>query len=322
MHRLRGFTLVELLVVIAIIGILISLLLPAVQAARAGSRRMQCASHLKQIGLGLHGYHAAHGSFPPANYTYTEGLCAADQAVAAGEDPQTGANWLIAILPYVEQESLHEAYDFDRFNEAEENRRVRETFVATYACPADLAAGELTVPASGPAGAYGLNVPFMSGSYRAVAGRSDGENFLDSADHLRYAREWYGPLHTVGIRGLKPERFRNILDGTSSTLLVGESTTQTQPQYRTFWAYSYAYFSVSSAVPQPRTLLGDYDRCKATGGHGHSKPCKRGWGSMHAGGLNFALCDGSVRFVNTSIDMGLFAELATIAGGESARMPE
>ena len=321
-NRPRGFTLVELLVVIAIIGVLVGLLLPAVQAAREAARRIECASHLKQIGLALHSYHAACCSFPPANYTLNEGVCYADQIVANGGVPETGANWAIAILPYVEQKSLYEAYDFDRFNEAPQNRRVRESSVAAYVCPADLNTGEPAVPATGPAGRHALDVPFMPGSYRAVSGRSDGENFLDSAEYLHYPRSWFGPLHTVGIRGLTPETIDNIRDGTSSTLLVGESTTRTQTQYRTFWAYSYAYFSVSSAVAQPRTLWGDYDRCKAADGQGHSSPCKRGWGAMHPGGLNFALCDGSVRFLSTAVDPELFAAMATIDGSELVETPQ
>jgi prepilin-type N-terminal cleavage/methylation domain-containing protein/prepilin-type processing-associated H-X9-DG protein len=315
-RRRRGFTLVELLVVIAIIGVLVGLLLPAVQAARETARRIHCASNVKQIGLALHNYHAAHRSFPPANYTLSEGVCYADQVVANGGRPETAANWAIALLPYVEQEPLYRAYDFDQFNEAAENRRVRETSVPAYVCPADLDATETAVPATGPAGRYALSVPFMPGSYRAVSGRSDGENFLDSAEYLHYPRSWFGPLHTVGIRGLVPETIDNIRDGTSSTLLVGESTTRSQPQYRTFWAYSYAYFSVSSAVAQPRTLWGDYDRCKAADGQGHSSPCKRGWGAMHPGGLNFVLCDGSARFLATDVDPELFATMATIAGNE------
>lgn len=315
-RRARAFTLVELLVVIAIIGLLLAMLLPAVQMAREAARRITCANRLKQIGLALHGYHNAHRVFPPGNYTLNEGTCMLGQATPDGEDPQTGPNWAIIILPFLEQDSLHAAYDFDTFNESEKNQRVRETAVATYRCPSDANTTHLEVPGSGPACEFALNVPFMPGSYRAVAGRSDGKNFLDSAEYLKYPREWYGPLHTVGIRGLEPESIEDIRDGTSTTLLVGESTTRTYTQFRTFWAYSYAFYSVGSVVPQSRTLLGDYGQCRAMGGYGHSSPCMRGWGSGHPGGLQFVLCDGAVRFISTGVDMELLASMATIDGGE------
>ena len=85
---------------------------------------------------------------------------------------------------------------------------------------------------------------------------------------------------------------------------------------RTLWAYSFEHYSLSAATPQSRILMGDYDACAAAGGERNRFPCRRGWGSPHPGGLNFILCDGSGTFLNTSIDMNLFADLATIAGGE------
>ncbi len=311
-----GFTLVELLVVISIVGLLMSLLFPAVQSAREAGRRCTCASNLRQIALGVNQYHTAQKHFPPANYTYSEATCQQDRAAASGKEIKTGPNWSILILPYLEQNQLYENYDLDRPNESEENAFVRKSAVPIFTCPSDLEVDELTIPASGPAGKFALARYYRPGSYRAVAGRSDGVNFLDSADFLKYPKSWYGPMHTVGIRDLKPESMRRVIDGASNTLLLGESTTRTAQEYRTFWAYSYAYFSVSSIVPEQRTLWGDYDRCKAVGGSGHSSPCKRGWGSMHPGGLHFALCDGSVRFFNQSVDMELLAQMATIAGKE------
>ena len=114
----------------------------------------------------------------------------------------------------------------------------------------------------------------------------------------------------------------NIRDGTSNTLLAGESTTSTNLGYRTLWAYSFAFYSLSAATPQRRTMLGDYDQCVRIGGKGHSDPCKRGWGSFHPGGMNFLACDGSTHFLRTTIDMELFAGLATIDGGEVALLPD
>jgi prepilin-type processing-associated H-X9-DG protein len=160
----------------------------------------------------------------------------------------------------------------------------------------------------------------MPGSYRGVSGKSNGYKYLDIGEHNGYPTLWRGPLHVVGVSGFRSESITDIRDGTSNTLLAGESTTRTNSGYRTLWAYSFSHYSLSAATPpQSRTLLGDYDRCVQIGGANNSEPCWRGWGSFHSGGMNFVLCDGSVRFLHTAIDMNLFAELATIDGGEVAR---
>ena len=321
MRRRRAFTLIELLVVMAIIGVLVGLLLPAVQAARESARRMRCAHNLKQIGLALQGFHEAHEAFPAGNFAQTAGVCPGSQRPGVDSPSEDRANWMILILPYLEQKALYEAYDQGACNEAPENRRVRETSVAAYLCPSDVAADELIVPAFGPASQFGLGVPYMPGSYRGVAGRSDGHRFLDWSLDMSYPRQWRGPLHVAGVLGFAAESLANIEDGSSNTLMVGESTTRTSLPYRTLWAYSYAFYSLSSTTPQARTLWADYDRCRSAGGEGLSLPCRRGWGSFHEGGLNFLLCDGAVRFIDQGIDMDLFANLGTIAGREPAELP-
>jgi len=98
-------------------------------------------------------------------------------------------------------------------------------------------------------------------------------------------------------------------------------STFTHPRRRTFWAYAYTSYNMSAAVPQSRTLLGDYDQCLKIAGTGGENPCKRGWGSYHAGVMNFLLCDGSCRGIMKTIDLDLFCRLATIAGGETAQVP-
>lgn len=314
-----AFTLVELLVVITIIGILIGLLLPAVQAAREAARRAQCANNLKQIGLAIQNYHTAWGTFPPGNIQRTAGLCPGMSEPTVSYSTRFG-NWLIAILPLIEQEALYNCYNMRYNNESPENQAVRETSVPVYVCPSDFAARAAAVPATGPAAA--AQAKYMPGSYRAVSGRSDdGINFLDSEMMYSYAAKSRGPIHLVGVWGFDCESIANIRDGTSNTLLVGESTTRTSPGYRTFWAYSFAYYTLSAGTAQARTLWGDFDRCTAQEGSGGQFPCKRSWGGSHAGGAQFALCDGSVRFLTDGIDLVLFSNLATIAGGETASPP-
>jgi prepilin-type N-terminal cleavage/methylation domain-containing protein/prepilin-type processing-associated H-X9-DG protein len=316
MQDRRAFSLIELLVVIAVIGVLIALLLPAVQAARETARRMHCANNLKQIGLALHGHHEANGALPAGNFAQTAGVCPGGGKPGVDYPSEDRANWAILILPYLEHEQLFEQYDFHTYNEAPENAAVREARVAAYLCPSDSVSDEPTIPGMGPASEWGLGVAYQPGSYAGVSGRSDGLKFLDNPEDTTYERDWRGPLHIVGVLNCRAERFRNITDGLAHTLMVGESVTQAGPRWRKYWAYSYAFYSLSSTVPQPRTLSGDWDQCNATSGRGHIAPCWRGWGGPHAAGANFLRCDGSVDFIDDQIDPELFAALGSIAGEE------
>ena len=313
----QAFTLVELLMVIAIVTLLAASLLPAVQAAREAARRTQCASNLRQVGLAVRQFHDATGYFPAGNFASRAGVCTGASRTSTAQLSQDHVNWAILILPFLEERALFEKYNFSTYNEAPENRAVRETSVGVYLCPSDRQRGHLTVPGLGPAAAWDLNVPYMPGSYRGVSGRSDGREFLDHPLVTQYPRNWRGAMHLVGILGFRRERLRNVTDGTSHTLLVGESVTRTRLDYGTLWAYSYGFYSLSSTIPQSRTLWGDYERCRAAGGIGYGSPCSRGWGSYHRGGSCFALCDGAVRFISDDVDLAAFAAAGSIAGGES-----
>lgn len=318
--RRAGFSLIELLVVITIIGILVGLLLPAVQAAREAARRLQCSNHLKQIGLAIHLHHEAQGMFPAGNFAQTAGICTGNQGPDAPSEDR--ANWMILILPYLEQGTLQDIYHLDTENEAAVNQGLRETSVDSYLCPSDLDPTTPVVPAWGPASPANRNIAYMPGSYRGVSGRSDGKKFLDSGQYTSYPRSWRGPLHVVGVLGFRPESLMEIRDGSSNTLMVGESTTRTNLGHRTLWAYSFKFYSLSAVTPpQSRTLLGDFNQCVLLNGYGYGEPCMRQWGSFHPGGSSFLLCDGSVRSLGTTIDMTLFANLATIDGGELALVP-
>jgi len=292
-----GFTLIELLVVIAIIGILIALLLPAVQKVREAANRMSCTNNLKQMGLALHNYHFSHGSFPP------------------GAVPRR-APWTVYILPYLELQNLYSQYNFSQNNNAAANEFVRTQLVKVYQCPSD-ASGPFNpiTPESG----YTPRVQYMPGSYRGVSGKTvTVDKWFDSqnANESNGPKDYRGTLHVVNVNGLAPERISNITDGTSNTLMVGEYASRDHESRRTFWAYSWNQYTMSAGMPQRRTLLNDYDACRAALGDSGENACKRGFASFHTGVINFTLADGSVRPISTNIDLDLFTALCTIAGGE------
>jgi len=310
--RRSALTLVELLVVVAIVGILLGLLLPAVQAARESARMARCRNNLRQVGVALHNHHSAKGRFPAGNLAKTAGVCPGHSTLPS----EDRLNWALAILPFLEQAALREYYDDQASNEADENRLVRETPIDTYLCPSHRIDEELIVPAMGPAASWSMDVPYTPGSYRAVSGRSDGHEYLDNALVDDYPREWRGAMHLAGIIGFGPESISDVIDGASQTLMVGESVSPTGREYGTLWAYSFSFYSLSAATPQQRTLWGDYDRCCQADGDGHSLPCRRGWGSPHPAGIHFLNCDGAVHMVSEDVDMDVFADLSTIAGKE------
>ena len=182
----RGFTLVELLVVIAIIGVLVALLLPAVQASRAAAQRTGCRNNLKQIGLALHNYHDQHGSFPIGCIEWRP----------PGGSWQRQHAWSAAILPDLELASLHDRIDFSAAFDAAANQAAAETVLSIYVCPANPAGGHLA-DGRGPSdygGMYGERITSPNNPPKGVM-------LIDEA-----------------------VRFAQITDGTSRTIVVGEDT--------------------------------------------------------------------------------------------------
>jgi len=137
-----------------------------------------------------------------------------------------------------------------------------------------------------------------------------------------FPRTSRGAIHTIGVLNYTTESIAHVRDGTSQTLLIGESATRTSPSFRTFWAYAYAHYSLSAVTPQSRILLGDYEACKQAGGTGTSLPCRRGWGSFHNEVVQFVFCDASVRPIPIAVDMQALTAMATIDGGEVARVEQ
>jgi prepilin-type N-terminal cleavage/methylation domain-containing protein len=325
-----GFTLVELLVVVAIVGLLMAMLLPAVQLARETARRTSCINNLRQIGAAVHMYHDYNGAFPPGGVS--PGPCCSNPSYTC---------WTIQILPFLEKKDLYDRYQQGESNEwnarmgnlgfphkvlDEDSKKPKiiPYFMPIYSCPSDIDRNTPIVPSSGPA--HDLQIPYMPGSYRGMGGKSDGLSgwWDNNPRHKKLPRRWRGVFHVVDAH-LRPETFGSVTDGMSNTVMVGEYSTRPSKSAgmsrRTFWAYTYGAYNRSDAVPETRTLLGDLDLCTRAGGQGGEEPCYRAWGSFHTDLLNFLLCDASVRTFSITIDTKVFAESATIAGREVVQLP-
>lgn len=273
----RGFTLIELLVVIAIIAILIAILLPAVQQAREAARRTQCRNNLKQVGLALHNYLAAHAVFPP-------GVLGDDGSAASNQLLHT---WMTQLLPYLDQTQLYYLYDFNvRFNDPENADAVRIQ-LSTYRCP--------TVPQELAPGPFA--VTHFVGNAGSLPGNNDGMLF---------------PMSVV--------QFRDVVDGTSSTIMVGEAA-----YFLGGWAEGAVNIVGGSGAGFGRSTM-RWSSCDATCAQPGLNPrlsnCSGGceqqlqFSSRHQGGVHFMYVDGHGGFVSENVDSSLLRALTTRNGSE------
>ncbi len=314
-HKSHGFTLVELLVVIAIIGILIALLLPAVQAAREAARRMQCSNNLKQIGLALHNYHTAHGVLP-----YASGEGRGPNAPDAW-----GGIWCTMILPYLEQQALYDAIDFNLHHKNLPEHIVK-TPIPVYACPSDAGGADAILE-----GRFARdNPPVAMGLwYTASIGPTHPDQCLFCPDQTPKSDNWccqgwnfgtdagggFPRGSSVGMFGRYKWPvigFAQVRDGLSNTLMVGE----TLPRQCSFISAFAPNFNVSPTNIPLNTFVSNEQKPNED----WYRVC--GFKSRHPGGANFVLGDGSVHFISETIDFRLFNALGTRAGGEAASMPQ
>ncbi len=290
-----GFTLVELLVVMGVIGSMVAVLLPAVQAAREAARRAECANHLKQLSLGLHNYHAVYNSFPAGFLKDWQ-----QEAVHWSEEGRNGCwAWSAMLLPFVEQQTLHDVLDVGKVPAhvavADPARRsAMQKRISLFRCPSDTAP-ELNTDQQVPYGAAG-DPNCTSGCVPIATSNYVGSNH--SWDLNRTS--WNGFMGRAQGNPVQVTTMAQITDGTSNTFALGERAWQLNG--RPLQAAVALMTNGDSEAHSDQGSVyavgcGRY-RLNCT----DSDACARGFSSRHPGGSQFALVDGSVRFVNEHID--------------------
>jgi len=316
---LAAFTLVELLVVIAIIGILIALLLPAVQAAREAARRMTCTNKLKQFGVAMHNYHDTFLSFPSGVAVDGGAKCPAQSGPAAG----ARATWSVAILPFMEQKPM-----YDKFIQTEQftmnyehqgsatNHSWQTKENPAFWCPSDPYAKDSATDYMVCAG---------GGPPLSSAGQITNDA-CTSTSNVAFVLYYNGVFYVNS-----GTRMRDITDGTSNCYLVGETKFMhgrdcPRPQKAGCWGCgvylqsSWRYYvNLTAAVDPINQPAGGYTQGQ--------QPCDeanegRTFGSMHPGGCNMLTADGSVHFMMQTLDIAIHRALGSMADGNAiGRLP-
>lgn len=325
-RKLPGFTLVELLVVIAIIGVMVGLLLPAVQAAREAARRMSCSNNLKQIGLGMHNYEGTYKMLPPA-------LAGANGRLGQpSTEDDDGFGWLVNVLPFVEQQSLYERLAPNGHYGVLGNQAIRVTFfhwpgvpaggvlpggdtiVSTYRCPSSAlpafvpatwqVPGSTAIGAGSAVNQHPMSIGYATTDYKGAGGSCNGD---------------WGVLHKLWEG--EPSRFADVTDGLSNTIMIGESS------------YVTTSVRVRDRATVPPTEFRDWPTWIGAFGNGQDETVRINGRtnspinaltspgrmylaisddsafSYHPGGAQFSFCDGSVHFVSNSVDVGTYCNM-------------
>lgn len=321
-----AFTLIELLVVIAIIAILIGLLLPAVQKVREAAARAQCQNNLKQITLGMHNYASNHQTFPQGIGTY--GCC--------------WGTWLVPVLPYIEQESLFKIYQNFSGNDntglrygAGTNAQVVTTRIKAYTCPSDFPnspTGNMTNHNyvvnygntnffQGSVTVAGITTPFGGAPFHCYLGSTSDDGPVNAAQAATWTMR-YG----------EPVRMADIKDGLSNTLMLSEVIQGKGLDARGFawWGGGSGFVTfIGPNAPDPDIMTGAW--CNTA--DPKNPPCitasaappnpmgrRQGARSLHSGGVNAALCDGSLQFISNNVNINVWRNAGSSRGEEATSL--
>ena len=298
----KGFTLVELLVVIAIIGVLVALLLPAVQAAREAARRTQCVNNLKQIGIGLHNYHDVLGTLPPG-------------AIWFGASTNNRGSIYVHLLPFIEQQPLYNQFTFTQppENESVGGVLLASTIIKTLICPSDdnnnLLNGRAIhnyAASIGPTGHISSPSCDCSNSWNTYQLAPYGSTTSFAGPFTRYSTT---------------SRFADITDGLSSTIFFGEVRRGCSNHNSGGWAGSNNGCGLTSTL-----VPINYDSCNPNASNPCNRPCnwttELAFKSRHPSGANFLMGDGSVHFLPQTIDHWTYNYLGCKNDGKPAQVPK